>query len=92
MKYRMIFRKLALYRQVMPAISDQFVTYTLEGDPQHLTKIQDVRHVVSTPFQDPPTDDRHSYSSRCTLLMLQDIRRDLGVAEWNRFEVQCHKQ
>jgi len=63
----MIFRKLALCRQVMPAISDQFATYTLEGDPRHLTNIQDVGHVVPMPLQDPPTDDRRGYGTRCTL-------------------------
>ena len=42
----------------MPAILDQFATYTLVGDPRHLTQIQDVGNVVPTPVQDPPTDDR----------------------------------
>jgi len=84
----MIFRKLALCRQVMPAISDEFVTYTLEGDPRHLTKIRDVGQVVPTRFQDPPREDWCGYGTRCTLLMLQDYRREIGAAASKRFEVQ----
>jgi len=83
----MIFRKVALCRQDMPAISDQFATYTLEGDPRHLTKIPDVGHVVPTPFQDPPTDERWCYGPRCTRQMLQDIRREMGVAASKGFEL-----
>jgi len=63
----MMFRKVAVCSHVMQAISDQFGTYTLEGDPRHLTKIQDVGHVAPRPFQDPPMDDRGSYGTRCTL-------------------------
>ena len=74
--------------QVMLAISDRFATYTLEGDLRHLTKIQDIGHIVLTPLQDPPTDDRHGYGTCCTLLMLQDIHREIGAAALKRFEVQ----
>jgi len=88
LKYRMIFRKLGLCRQVMPAISDQFATYILEGDPLHLTKIQEVVHGVRTPVQDPTTDDRRGYGTRCTLQMWQDIRRESCAAASKRFQVQ----
>jgi len=83
----MIFSKLALGRQVMPAISDQFAIYTLDEDPSHLTKIQDVGHIVPTPFQDPPTDDQCGYGTLCTLLMLPDIPLEIGAAGSKRYEV-----
>jgi len=84
----MIFMKLALSRQVRPAISDQFATDTLEGDPRHLTKIQDVGQIIPMAFQDPSNDDRRGHRTRCTLYMLEDIGREISAAGWKIFEVQ----
>jgi len=47
----MIFGKLALRRQVMPAISDQFATYTLEGDPETLLKSKTLDTSSRCPFR-----------------------------------------
>jgi len=49
-------------------------------DPRHLTKTQEVGHVVPMPFQDPPTNDQRGYGTLCTLSMLQDIHREIGGA------------
>jgi len=84
----MSFMTLALCRQVMLDILEQFAIYTLQGDPRHLTIIRDVGHLVPTPIHDPPTDDQRGDGTRCTLQLWLNIRREIGAAVSKRFQVQ----
>jgi len=63
----MILGKLVLGRLVIPAITAQFGTYTPQGNPRQLTKIQDVGHVIPTPFKDLSTDNWSCYGTNSAL-------------------------